>query len=85
MAKKRNEPDELTIVDRIITEKLNLIQDAKNFLRLLDTDFDEMSDEIYLWMDKHKVNQTTITYLQNLVMDDENQLDEFINDEIRNN
>lgn len=85
MAKKRNEPDELTIVDRIITEKLNLIQDAKNFLRLLDTDFDEMSDETYMWLDKHKVNQTTITYLQNLVMDDENQLDEFINDEIRNN
>lgn len=61
-------------IGRVISHKLKLIETAQSFLDYFDEDSDKMTDEMYLWMDKNKIDHRTITYLNQLIMGDKNNL-----------
>ena len=59
---------------KVISDKMKLIETAQSFLDYFDEDNEKMTDEIYLWMDKNKIDHRTITYLNQLIMGDKNNL-----------
>ena len=61
-------------IGRVISDKMKLIETAQLFLDYFDEDSEKMTDEMYLWMDKNKIDQRTITYLNQLIMGDKNDL-----------